>query len=69
MFPEKEFLVINLIENLSLMLCPIHSPFYWWILQKTILYFSFENSYKESQNKKTQSFHEEHFSGKTRVEN
>jgi hypothetical protein len=41
MFPEMEFLVINLTENLSLMLHTIHSLFYWGILQKTILYFGF----------------------------
>jgi hypothetical protein len=56
MFPEMEILVVDLTENLSLMLHAIHSPFYWWILLKTIFYSGFENPYKESQNKETKVF-------------
>ncbi len=33
-FPEMEFLDINLTKDLSLLLHPIHSPFYWGILKK-----------------------------------
>jgi hypothetical protein len=29
---------INLTKELSLLLLANHSPFYWWILKKTILY-------------------------------
>ncbi len=42
-----EFLNINLTEDSSLLLYAIHSPFYWWILKKTIFFSSFNNPYKQ----------------------
>jgi hypothetical protein len=35
---EIEFLDINLTKGSSLLLLAIHSPFYWQILKKTILF-------------------------------
>ncbi len=48
-----ELLDINLIKDSSLFLHAIHNPFYWWILEKTILFSGFKNSYKNPRNKKT----------------
>jgi hypothetical protein len=41
-----EFLEINLTKDSSLLLHAIHSPFYWRILNNTIIFFSFINLYK-----------------------
>jgi hypothetical protein len=46
--PEIEFLDISLAKDSSLLLRAIHSPSYWRILKKTILYFGFKNPYKKS---------------------
>ncbi len=43
-----EFLHINMTKNSSLLLHPIHIPFYWRILKKTILYSGFINTPKKS---------------------
>jgi hypothetical protein len=43
--PEMEFLDINLKKDSSLLLHAIHSPFYWKILKKTMLYSGFKNPY------------------------
>ncbi len=40
-----EYLDINLTKDSSLLLYAIHSPFYWRILKKTILFSSFKNPY------------------------
>jgi hypothetical protein len=61
-YSEMEFLVTSLTKDSRLLLHAIHSPFYWWILQKTILFTGLKNPYKINlQNKKTQSIHEKHF--------
>jgi hypothetical protein len=40
---------INLTKDSSLLLSAIiHSPFYWWIFKKTILYSGFYNPHKKS---------------------
>ncbi len=44
------------------MLHAIHSPFYWRILKKTLLYSGFNNPYKKFHNtRKLESIHEQHF--------
>jgi hypothetical protein len=48
---EMEFLEINLTKDLSLLLHAIHSPLYWRILKKTILFTSFKNPYKNPRNR------------------
>jgi hypothetical protein len=47
--PEMEFLDISLTKDSRLLLHAIHSPFYWWILKKSILFSGF----KTPRNKKT----------------
>ncbi len=44
---KMEFSNINLTKDSSLLLHAIPSPFYWRILQKTILYSGFINPYKK----------------------
>jgi hypothetical protein len=40
----------------------IHSPFYWWILKKTILFSGFTNPYKKiRKTRKLESIHEQYF--------
>ncbi len=52
-----KFLDINLTKDSSLFLHAIHSPFYWRILEKTILgYSGFKNPGKNPRNKKIQIF-------------
>ncbi len=46
--PETEFLDINLTKDSSLLLHAFHSPFYWRVLKKTILYSGFNNSFKKN---------------------
>ncbi len=46
--PEMEFLDINLTEDSNLFLHAIHSPFYWRILKKTIIFSGFKNLTKKS---------------------
>jgi hypothetical protein len=49
----------NLTKESSLLLHAIHSPFYWRILKKTILYSSFKYTYKKiCETKKIESIHE-----------
>ncbi len=56
------FLDINLKKDSSLLLNAIHSPFYWRILKKTILFFGFINPYKKFRKTgKVGSIHEKHF--------
>ncbi len=43
-----EFLDINLTKASSLLIHAIHSPFYWRISKKTILFPGFKNPYKKS---------------------
>jgi hypothetical protein len=40
-------------QDSSLLLNAIHSPFYWRILKKTLLFSGFKNPYKNLRNKKT----------------
>ncbi len=57
-FPVKteiEFLNIYLTKDSSLLLHAIHSPFYWRILMKTILFFGFKNLYKKVRETKNPS--------------
>ncbi len=58
-----KFLEINLTKkNLSLLLHAIHSPFYWRILKKTILFSSFQNFYKKIREERNlESIHEYNF--------
>ncbi len=44
--PELEFLDINWTKDSSLLLHDIHSPFYWRMIKKTILFSGFKNPYK-----------------------
>jgi hypothetical protein len=54
-----EFLDINLTKELSLLLHAIHSPFYWRILKKNVLFSGFKNPYKKiRETRKLQSIHE-----------
>jgi hypothetical protein len=45
-YPEMEFLDINLTKDTSLLRHAIHSPVYWRILKKTIFYSGFKNCSK-----------------------
>ncbi len=45
--PEMEFLDIYLTKDTSLLLHAIHSPFYWRILKKPILFSGFKYIYKK----------------------
>ncbi len=49
--------------NSSLLLHAIHSPFYWRILKKPILFYGFKNPFKKriSKTRKLESIHEKHF--------
>jgi hypothetical protein len=59
MLPEMEFLDIILTKDSSLLLYDIHSPFYGWILKKTILLTGFKNPDKKSaKTGKLKSIHE-----------
>ncbi len=53
--PEMEFLDINLTKDSSLWLHAMHSPFYWRILKKPILYSGFNDPYKESTKQESSS--------------
>ncbi len=44
---EMEFLDISLQKTSSLLLHGIHSPFYWRILKKTMLYSGIKNTCKK----------------------
>jgi hypothetical protein len=55
-YSEMEFLDINLTKDLSLFLNPIHSPFYWRILNKTTLLSGFKIITKNLRNKKTRVY-------------
>jgi hypothetical protein len=46
--PEVEFLDIKVTKDLSLLLHAIHSPFYWRILKKTIVFAGLKILYKKS---------------------
>ncbi len=48
--PEMKFLDISLAKDSSLLLHAIHSPIYWRIFKKTLLFFGFENTYREKEN-------------------
>jgi hypothetical protein len=62
-----EFLDINLIaKDLSLLLHAIHSPFYWRISKKTILFSGLKNPDKKSAKQENSSLF---MNGKMRVEN
>ncbi len=50
-YSEKEFFLdIYLTKNLSLLLHDIHSPFYWGILKKTILFSGLKKKSAEQEN-------------------
>jgi hypothetical protein len=49
--PELEFLDIDLIEDSSLLVPAVHCPFYWRILNKSILFSGFKNSYEKIREK------------------
>ncbi len=52
-----EFFDTSLTEDSSLLLHAIHSPLYWRILKKTILYSGLNNPYKKiPQNKKPRDY-------------
>jgi hypothetical protein len=54
-----EFLDINFTKDSSLLLHAIHSPFYWRILKKTILFSGLKNPYKKiRETRKLDSIHE-----------
>jgi hypothetical protein len=46
--PHLEFLDINLTKDSIFLINAFHSPLYWRVLKKTILYFGFKNIYKIS---------------------
>jgi hypothetical protein len=48
LFPEMEFLDTNFAKDSSLLLHASHSPFYWRILKKTILFSGYKNPCKKS---------------------
>jgi hypothetical protein len=57
--PEIEFLDIKLTKDLSLLLCAFHSPFYWQILQKTVLFSGFKKPYRKiRETRNLKSIHE-----------
>ncbi len=63
---EIKFLDTNLIKDLNLLLhmyySQNHSPYYWWILTKTIFFPGFKNPLKKiTETRKLESFHEQHF--------
>jgi hypothetical protein len=56
---QIEFLDNRLTMDLRLSLHAIHSPFYWWIVKKTILFSGFKNPYKIiRETRKLESIHE-----------
>ncbi len=44
---EMQFLDITLTKDSSLLLYDVHSPFYWRIFKKIVLFSGFKNSYKK----------------------
>jgi hypothetical protein len=50
---EVEFLDINLTEDSSLLRHAFHSPFYWRIWKKAILFLNLQSFQKKPRNKKT----------------
>ncbi len=42
-----EFLDINLTKDSTLLFHAIHSPFYWQILKKTLLFSGYKNPYEK----------------------
>jgi hypothetical protein len=52
------FLDINLTKDLNFLLHAIHSPFYWRILKKTILYSGFKIPKKIRKTRKLESIPE-----------
>jgi hypothetical protein len=57
-----EFLDVSLTKHSSLLLHAIHSPFYWWILKKAILFLGFKNPCKKIlETRKIESILEYHF--------
>ncbi len=53
---EMEFLDISLTTDSSLLLYAIHSPFYWQILKKNIVYSSFKNPKKSEKQENSSLF-------------
>jgi hypothetical protein len=70
-YPEIEFLDISLKKDSSLLLRAIHSPFYWRIFKKTILFSGFKNPYKKSAKQENSSLFMKSIllNGKMKVEN
>jgi hypothetical protein len=63
--PEIEFLDIVLIKDSSLLVPAVHCPFYWRILNKTILFSGFKNSYEKIRETRIlESIHDIMFAGK-----
>jgi hypothetical protein len=57
-----EFLDINITKDSSSLFRAIHSPFYWRISKKTILFSGFKNPYKKSAKQENfEPIHEKHF--------
>jgi hypothetical protein len=54
-YPQMEFFEINFTKDSSLLPHAIHSPFYWRILKKTILYSGFNNPCKNPRTRKFES--------------
>ncbi len=69
--PEMEFLDISSTKDSSLLLHAIHSPLYWRILKKTILFSGFKNYTKKSAKQENSSLFMNSIlqSGKMRLEN
>ncbi len=55
-FSDMEFLDNNITKNSSLLLHALHSPFYWRVLKKTILFSGYKNPYKNPRDKKTRVY-------------
>ncbi len=53
---EMRFMDIRLTKDSSLLLHDIHSPFYWRILKKTILFSGFKHTYKNPRQKKSRVY-------------
>ncbi len=62
---EMELLDINVTKDSRFLLHAIHSPFYWRILKKTILFSGFKNSHKKiCKTRKLESIHERKYKGR-----
>jgi hypothetical protein len=60
-----DFLDINLTRDSSLLLHAIHSPFFWWIVKKTIVFTGFKYPFVDS---RTLQFRANHLLGQYRMD-